>query len=230
MGRTKTPQKSQVHDQIALHTSRTLINLEETLNPKPNVHFSFLLFLDELIRRCILYHIIIYFRIISLMSSMSLRSLNLPGVGTKYEFETDKGDTVAIFFTKTGTIQMYTLQKGCHTPSAAEMTPVEARRLGNILTGAIIEADQESVEIAFSALADLRVTIHSFIIPKAISGKTIEDLQIRAKTGATVIAVCRHDKNIINPPPAFVFETGDAALVIGESDQIRMFEREIMVD
>ena len=101
------------------------------------------------------------------MSSMSLRSLNLPGVGTKYEFETDKGDTVAIFFTKTGTIQMYTLQKGCHTPSAAEMTPVEARRLGNILTGAIIEADQESVEIAFSALADLRVTIHSFLNPKS---------------------------------------------------------------
>jgi TrkA domain protein len=74
---------------------------------------------------------------------MSLRSLNLPGVGTKYEFETDKGDTVALFFTKTGTIQMYTLQKSCKTPSAAEMTPVEARRLGNILTGAIIEADQK---------------------------------------------------------------------------------------
>jgi TrkA domain protein len=211
-------------------TPPPLINLRETKNPQKNVHFSFFFFLDERIRRCIISHIIIYFRIISLMSSMSLRSLNLPGVGTKYEFETDKGDTVAIFFTKTGIIQMYTLQKGCHTPSAAEMTPVEARRLGNILTGAIIEADQESVEIAFSALADLRVTIHSFLIPKAISGRTIEDLQIRAKTGATVIAVCRHDRNIINPPPAFVFETGDAALVIGESDQIRMFEREIMVD
>ncbi len=161
---------------------------------------------------------------------MALRSLNLPGIGTKYEFVTDKGDTVAIFFTKSGVIQMYTLQNGCQTPSAAEMTPVEARRLGNILTGAIIEADQESVEIAFSALADLRITIHTFYIPASIAGKTIEDLQIRAKTGATVIAVCRNDKNIINPPPAFAFEPGDAALIIGESDQIRKFEREIMVD
>ncbi len=161
---------------------------------------------------------------------MALRSLNLPGVGTKYEFETDKGDTVAIFFTKTGAIQMYTLQKGCKTPSAAEMSPVEARRLGNILTGAIIEADQESVEIAFSALADLRITIHTFFVTAAVVGKTIEELQIRAKTGATVIAVCRHDRNIINPPPAFVFEEGDAALVIGESDQIKKFEGEIMVN
>ena len=160
---------------------------------------------------------------------MALRSLNLPGVGTKYEFETDKGDTVAIFFTKTGAIQVYTLQKGCETPSAAEMSPGEARRLGNILTGAIIETDQESVEIAFSALADLRITIHTFFVTTAIVGKTIEELQIRARTGATVIAVCRHDRNIINPPPAFVFEKGDAALFIGESDQIRTFENEIMV-
>lgn len=161
---------------------------------------------------------------------MALRSVNLPGVGTKYEFVTDKGDTVAIFFTKTGSIQMYTLQDGCHTPSVAEMSPVEARRLGNILTGAIIEADQESVEIAFSALADLRVTIHTYIIPEKVAGKTIEDLQIRAKTGTTVIAVSRNEKNIINPPPSFVFENGDAVLVIGETDQLKLFEREIMVD
>jgi len=164
------------------------------------------------------------------MSHMSLRSLNLPGVGTKYEFVTDKGDTVAIFFTKTGAIQMYTLQQGCNTPSAAEMTPVEARRLGNILAGAIIEADQESVEVAFSALADLRITLHTYIIPASIAGKTIENLQIRTKTGATVIAVSRHSMNIINPPPSFVFETGDAALVIGETDQLKNLEREIMVD
>ncbi|MFA7303736.1 MAG: TrkA C-terminal domain-containing protein [Methanoregula sp.] len=161
---------------------------------------------------------------------MPLRSQNLPGIGTKYEFSTDKGDTVAIFFTRTGTVQMYTLQQGCQTPSAAEMTPMEARRLGNILTGAIIEADQESVEIAFSALADLRITLHTLIIPASIGGKTIEDLQIRAKTGATIIAVSRHSMNIINPPASFVFEAGDTALVIGETDQIKKLEREISVE
>jgi len=164
------------------------------------------------------------------MTPMSLQSLNLPGVGTKYEFVTEKGDTVAIFFTKTGVIQMYTRQQGCNTPSAAEMTPVEARRLGNILTGAIIEADQESVEVAFSALAALRITLHAYIIPESIAGKTIENLQIRTKTGATVIAISRHEKNIINPPASFVFETGDAALVIGETDQLKKLECELMVD
>ena len=63
------------------------------------------------------------------------------------------------------------------------MTPVEARRLGNILTGAIIEADQESVEIAFSALADLRVTIHSYIIPGPLQGKRSKTSGIGVKPG-----------------------------------------------
>jgi TrkA domain protein len=107
---------------------------------------------------------------------------------------------------------------------------MEAMRLGNILTGAIIEADQESVEISFSALSDLRISVHTYIIGKRMAGKNIEDLQIRAKTGATIIAVSRRERNIINPPPNFIFEAGDAVVVIGEADQLKKFEREIMVD
>jgi TrkA domain protein len=161
---------------------------------------------------------------------MALRSQNLPGIGTKYEFETDKGDTIAIFFMKSGNLQLYTLPKDCHTPYVAELSAMEAMRLGNILTGAIIEADQESVEISFSALSDLRISVHTYIIGKRMAGKNIEDLQIRAKTGATIIAVSRRERNIINPPPNFIFEAGDAVVVIGEADQLKKFEREIMVD
>jgi TrkA domain protein len=161
---------------------------------------------------------------------MALRSQNLPGIGTKYEFETDKGDTIAVFFMKNGNIQLYTLPHDCHTPFVAELSAMEAMRLGNILSGAIIAADQESVEISFSALADLRISVHTYILGKKMAGKNIEDLQIRAKTGATVIAVSRKEKNIVNPPPNFIFEQGDAVLVIGEAEQLKKFERDIMVE
>ncbi len=160
---------------------------------------------------------------------MALRSINLPGIGTKYELETEKKDTVAVFFLKNGNIQMYTLQHDCRTPSVAELSAVEARRLGTILTGAIMEADKESVEIAFSALSDLRISVHTYIIGKKMGGHSLEDLQIRAKTGVTIIAVSRGDKNVINPPPSFLFQEGDAVVAIGETDQLKTFEREIMV-
>ncbi len=160
---------------------------------------------------------------------MALRSINLPGIGTKYELETEKKDTVAVFFLKNGNIQMYTLQHDCNTPSVAELSDVEARRLGTILTGAIMEADKESVEIAFSALSDLRISVHTYIIGKKMAGHSPEDLQIRAKTGVTIIAVSRSDKNVINPPPSFIFQEGDAVVAIGETDQLKTFEQQIMV-
>jgi len=160
---------------------------------------------------------------------MALRSINLPGIGTKYELMTDKGDTIAVFFLKSGNVQMYTLPHDSHSPSVAELAPGEARRLGSILSGAIMEADQESVEIAFSALSDLRIAIHAYTIGKTMAGRCIEDLQIRAKTGVTIIAVSRGEKNIINPSPSFVFAEGDAVVAIGETDQLKTFERECMV-
>jgi K+:H+ antiporter subunit KhtT len=33
----------------------------------------------------------------------------------------------------------------------------------------------------------------------------------------------------VNPPASFVFKEGDTLVAIGESDQLRQFEREIMV-
>ncbi len=101
---------------------------------------------------------------------MALRSLNLPGIGTKYELETEKKDIIAIFFLKSGNIQMYTLPHDSSTPCVAELTPPEARRIGAILSGAIMEADKESVEIAFSALSDLRISVHTYIIGKHCAG------------------------------------------------------------
>jgi TrkA domain protein len=160
---------------------------------------------------------------------MGFRSSTLPGIGTKYEISTDKGDTVAIFFMKNGNIQMYNLPKNAAAPCVAELSASEARRLGNILSGAIMEADRESVEIAFSALSDLRISVHAYMVPKTMTGQTIEGLSIRAKTGATIIAISRGAQNVINPAPNFVFEPGDAMVVIGESDQLKTFEREFMV-
>jgi TrkA domain protein len=160
---------------------------------------------------------------------MGFRSSTLPGIGTKYEISTDKGDTVAIFFMKNGNIQMYNLPKDAPAPCVAELSASEARRLGNILSGAIMEADRESVEIAFSALSDLRISVHAYMVPKTMTGQTIEGLSIRAKTGATIIAISRGAQNVINPAPNFVFEPGDAMVVIGESDQLKTFEREFMV-
>ncbi|AEA46714.1 cation:proton antiporter regulatory subunit [Archaeoglobus veneficus] len=158
-----------------------------------------------------------------------VRSIDLSGVGSKYELETEKGDRIAIVYLLSGETQLYLLEKGCDKPCVVELTPYEARRLGSILTGAIFETEKESVEIEFSGgLSDLKITVHTYVVGKNLAGKSIKDLAIRTKTGVTIIAISRKGKNIINPPPTMKLEEGDVIVVIGEHDQIKTFEREIL--
>ncbi|MDD1653956.1 MAG: potassium transporter TrkA [Methanomicrobiales archaeon] len=159
---------------------------------------------------------------------MGVRCVELPGIGTKYELETEKGDRVAIIFLPSRHFQLYVQQKGAATPSAAEISPSEARRLGSLLSGAIIEAEKEAVEIAFSALADLRIRVHTYLIRGNLAGKSIADLQVRTLTGATIVAVSRKGQNTVSPSPSFTFEDGDIAVVIGETEQLQEFERRIL--
>ncbi len=108
------------------------------------------------------------------------------------------------------------------------MKDSEARRLGSVLYGVIFKSDKEAVEVAFSALADLRISVHTYVVGKNLAGKSIEELDLRRRTGVTLIAVSRKGKNIVNPPPSLRFEEGDIIVVIGEHDQIKSFEHEIL--
>jgi CPA2 family monovalent cation:H+ antiporter-2 len=56
-------------------------------------------------------------------------------------------------------------------------------------------------------------------------GKTIKNLDIRAKTGASVVSVERNGVNYRNPGPDWQFSEGDIAGVIGESTQIASFKK-----
>ena len=59
-------------------------------------------------------------------------------------------------------------------------------------------------------------------IPKASPaiGESIRSLDIRAKTGASVVAVERAGERFRNPGPTWTFEVGDVAVVIGDPPQL----------
>ncbi len=159
---------------------------------------------------------------------MGERSVELPGLGTKFELETEKKDKIAVIFFHSGRNQLYLQEKGATAPVVVDLLPSEARRLGSILSGAVIEAEKEAVEIAFSALSDLRIRVHTYIVKQNLAGKCIGDLQVRTRSGATIIAVSRRGNNCISPPPTFRFEEGDILVMIGESEHLQTFEKEIL--
>ena len=157
-----------------------------------------------------------------------MRISELPEIGTKYEIESPKGDKVAVIFLTTGEIEIYILESGAEKPAVTRLTSEEARRLGSVLTGAMLTIEHEDVEVSFSEISDLRINIHVCPVTKGVVGKSIEDLAIRKRTGVTIIALSRKGESIISPPPKTVLEEGDLIVVIGESEQIKVCAREIL--
>jgi len=154
---------------------------------------------------------------------MSFTSRDMPGIGTKYELDTEGGDQVSIIYMGSEGVQLY-VKSGGGDYCSADLTSPEARRIGNVLTGAILETEEEEICMVFSSFADLKIKMHTFKLGGKTSGKTIADLNIRSSTGVTVVAVSRKGQSIFNPSPSFLFEKSDSVLVIGNAEQMKRFE------
>jgi CPA2 family monovalent cation:H+ antiporter-2 len=57
-----------------------------------------------------------------------------------------------------------------------------------------------------------------------VIGKSIKKLEIRTKTGVSVVAIIRGDEFYTNPEPDFSFQNGDLIGVIGEFQQLKSFQ------
>jgi len=56
-------------------------------------------------------------------------------------------------------------------------------------------------------------------------GQTLAEADLRARTGASVVAILREKKLMANPKSMTVFEVGDRIALIGDSEQIEQAER-----
>ena len=61
-----------------------------------------------------------------------------------------------------------------------------------------------------------------------VVGKTIKALDVRAKTGASIVSMERNGTHYRNPRPDWEFKEGDTVAVIGESTQIASFKKMFM--
>ncbi|MCX7856416.1 MAG: cation:proton antiporter [Deltaproteobacteria bacterium] len=64
----------------------------------------------------------------------------------------------------------------------------------------------------------------SYIVEKDswLKGKSIKAINLRAKTGATIIAVKRGEENILNPDPDLVLNEGDIVVYLGTKEQVTL--------
>lgn len=64
-------------------------------------------------------------------------------------------------------------------------------------------------------------SITDFTVPPAWFDRSIQELEIRAKHGVTVLSIHRGEDRYLNPAPDFVLQSGDIAVLLGETGETK---------
>lgn len=134
---------------------------------------------------------------------------NLPGVGVLRTFMTGVGDWIGVLELRSGRRQLFVDDPTDPDTRrlAADLSVEDVRVLTDLLGGH--EQDLGAAEDA-AALVDW-VLVHP---DSAAAGRTVADLELRSRTGATIVAVLR-DRTYADPGPEFRLEPNDIAILAG---------------
>jgi TrkA domain protein len=143
-----------------------------------------------------------------------IREVKLPGVGIRYEFETEDGKRMGILAHRSGRRELFVGNPDDpdEFKRLVGLSQADARTVAELL-GASRVAEQ---------LSELQQRIEGLVIDwlpvrddAAYEGRTIGDARIRSRTGVSVVAVVRGEDATPAPGPDVVMHSGDYLVVVG---------------
>ncbi|GGH34964.1 cation:proton antiporter regulatory subunit [Paenibacillus segetis] len=145
---------------------------------------------------------------------MNFKETELPGIGKKIVANTRSGEKLAIIIHDDGKREIFHLEQDNPEDYTSMITldDDEARYVSAIIGGATYKPTAlDNIEVA---LGDLIIEWYKLEPHFKAIGKTIGDLRIRQRSGATIIAVVEknHTKHI--NPGADLLLTSDALVVV----------------
>ncbi|ADB61071.1 TrkA-C domain protein [Haloterrigena turkmenica DSM 5511] len=155
---------------------------------------------------------------------MTVYESDLPGVGKKFEVELEDGERLVIVTHNTGKREVYLkANPDADGDKLFEVSDRLARKIGTILEGAYFQPVQaEAVETMLSD--DTYLEWYNVSESAEIAGQTLEEADIRNRTGVSIVAIQRGGDLISPPTPETVLEVDDTLVVIGEREECAEFE------
>jgi len=153
---------------------------------------------------------------------LSVHEEELPGIGRKFEILVGRGDRVDVVIHHSGRRDIYVFERDAEEPrTVLRLNDDQARRLGSVLSGAYFKpAMVEEIEALIGEFAVDWVTLTD---ESPSTGKSINDLQVRKRTGMSVIAILRTGATITAPDPNEVLRSGDRLVVVGPQANLNGF-------
>ena len=141
-----------------------------------------------------------------------VRESDLIGIGKKYQIETDAGDSMVVVIHDDGRRELYRYdQEESESKCVMTLSDEESRQVAGIIGG--LSYKPKALETIEVALDDLIIEWYKVEGHASSVGKTIGDLEVRQRTGASIIAAIKEDDTIINPGPNYTI-TADTTLVV----------------
>lgn len=154
---------------------------------------------------------------------MTVYESDLPGVGKKFEIELDEAERLVVVIHNTGKREVF-LRKGEEdSKKLFDLSDRLARQVGSILGGAYFQpVSSDTTETMLgddSMLEWVKVAEGSEIV-----GETLETLDFRTETGASVVSIQRGDETKSNPGPETVIQADDTLIILGTREACRNVE------
>jgi TrkA domain protein len=154
---------------------------------------------------------------------MTVYESDLPGVGKKFEIELDEENALVIVIHNTGKREVFHREGEADSVKLFELSDKMARQVGTILEGAYfqpIATDTSETMLGEDSLLEwVKVVENSELV-----GKTLEALDFRNTTGASVVSIQRDDETESNPGPETKIEAGDTLIILGTREACQRVE------
>ncbi|MCX7606520.1 MAG: cation:proton antiporter regulatory subunit [Bacteroidia bacterium] len=151
---------------------------------------------------------------------MDLREAHLPGVGRKYTLSLQQTGKLVIILHNTGLRELFWLPLGEDEPALSiKLTEEEAREMAFILGGVRYQPlPADKVNFLLQEVVMEWIPVEEFCM---MQGKTLADLELRRRTGVSIIAILRAGKTIPSPDPyTEKIQAGDTLVAVGTRQQI----------
>jgi TrkA domain protein len=151
----------------------------------------------------------------------TISEANLPGVGRKFQIEAASGDRLTSVIHDDGTRELYHFARKApdRVASVVTLSDSEARQVAGIIGGlTYVPKALPSAEIV---LEDLLLQWYTIKPGSACVGQTIEALQVRKLTGASIVSIIEPDRaKRLNPGPDTVLNEGATLILAGDRQTI----------
>ena len=151
---------------------------------------------------------------------MELRETRLPGVGCKYTLTLQQSGKLILLVYNNGVRELAWVEPGEDDPFVSiRLTEEEAREVAFILGG--VRYQPLPADKANFLLQQVLMEWLSVAPGSAMEGKTLAELELRRRTGVSIIAILRGEQTIPSPDPYTErIQAGDTLVAIGTRPQI----------